>query len=192
VKIRPQAHRLAHSGWLTLHQTASPLPPSLGTHVPAGWLAATTYAAGSSWVAAWCALSRAYAAAWAAEHPAVALVKAGPVEAGGLLLVREGGWVSFIRRGVAPELALQVTKGEVFFFVCSQPEHWPGIGLALACLGEGGREGGRGACAWSGRPAWRLVFGPRASGCFLAALEGLVVGGGLLVCGCAWRPSGPS
>lgn len=66
----------------------------------AGWLAAAV--AGSPWqgspVAAWCALLRHYANVWREGHAAVALVQAGVVEAGGLLLVREGGWVSFIRQ----------------------------------------------------------------------------------------------
>lgn len=72
----------------------------------AGWVAAA--ASGGSAVAAWCALVRHYAAAWRDQHSAIALVRGGDVNNGGMLIVRKGGWVSVVRRAVAPELALQV------------------------------------------------------------------------------------
>ncbi|GAB4820336.1 hypothetical protein N2152v2_007382 [Parachlorella kessleri] len=95
----PSLELLAQSG---LEEVRQQLP---------GWLAAAT-AGAANWQGAgalgpWCALARAYSSAWAREQPLLALVQAGPAAAGGVLLVREGGWVSHIRQGAAPELAFK-------------------------------------------------------------------------------------
>ena len=58
--------------------------------------------AGTNWagspVGAWSALLRHYASAWAQQHAPVGLIQAAVAQTGGLLLVREGGWVSFLRQ----------------------------------------------------------------------------------------------